>query len=65
MGLEAQVRVVLSHYSAVPDVLVSGDLAAIVPHRPALRYTQHFPLEMAEIRLSLPPLVFPRTGTGA
>ena len=56
LGLEPQVRVVLPHYSAVPDVLVASDLAAIVPHRPALRYAQHFPLEMAETKLELPPL---------
>lgn len=56
LGLEAQVRVVLPHYGAVPDVLISSDLAAIVPKRPALRYAQHFPLEMAETKLDLPAL---------
>ena len=56
LGLEGQVRVILPHYSAAPDVLISSDLAAIVPHRPALRYAQHFPLEMAEMKLQLPPL---------
>jgi len=56
LGLEAQVRVVLPHYGAVPDVLISSDLAAIVPQRPALRYAQHFPLEMTETKLDLPAL---------
>ena len=56
LGLESQVRVVVPHYGAVPDVLINSDLAAIVPQRPALRYAQHFPLELAEAKLDLPPL---------
>jgi len=56
LDLAEQVRLVLPHYGAVPDVLVRTDLAAIVPRRAAKRYALHFPLVLAELRLDLPPL---------
>jgi len=56
LGLGSQVRLVLPHYGAVPGVLASTDLAALVPHRPASRFALHYPLEIAEARLDLPPL---------
>jgi DNA-binding transcriptional LysR family regulator len=55
-GLGDQVRLTLPHYGAVADVLTRTDLAAIVPHRPALRHARHFALELAELRLDIPPL---------
>jgi DNA-binding transcriptional LysR family regulator len=56
LGLADRIRLTLPHYSAVADVLVNTDLAAIVPRRPALRYTRHFPLEIAELQVDLPQL---------
>jgi DNA-binding transcriptional LysR family regulator len=55
-ALGARVRLTLPTYSAVPDVLLRTDLAAIVPERPALRHARHFPLVVAELKLDLPPL---------
>jgi DNA-binding transcriptional LysR family regulator len=55
-GMGDQVRLTVPHYSAVPDVLARTDLAAIVPQRPALHHAQHFALELAELRLDIPPL---------
>jgi DNA-binding transcriptional LysR family regulator len=56
LGLADQIRLMLPHYSAVAEVVVHTDLAALVPRRPALRYARHFPLVTAEIQIDLPPL---------
>lgn len=51
-----QVRLTVPHYSAVAEVLLRTDLAAIVPERPALRLARHLALQIAELRLDLPAL---------
>ncbi len=56
LGLADKIRLMLPHYSAVADVVVATDLVAIIPRRPALRYTRHFPLVTAEIQVDLPRL---------
>jgi DNA-binding transcriptional LysR family regulator len=56
LGLGEQIRLMLPHYSAVPDVLTHTELAAIVPERPAQRWARHFPLLLDELEIDLPPL---------
>jgi DNA-binding transcriptional LysR family regulator len=56
LGVGEQVRLTVPHYSAVAEVLMRTDLAAIVPQRPAMRLASHFALEVAELRLDLPAL---------
>jgi DNA-binding transcriptional LysR family regulator len=56
MGLGEQIRLLLPHYSAVPDVLTHTDLAALVPQRPAARWARHFPLLLEPIEIDLPHL---------
>ena len=56
LGLADHIRLMLPHYSAVPEVVTNTDLVAIIPRRPALRYAAHFPLVTAEIQADLPAL---------
>ena len=56
LGLGEQIRLMLPHYSAVPDALTHTDLVAIVPERPALRWARHFPLLLEELAIDVPRL---------
>jgi DNA-binding transcriptional LysR family regulator len=55
-GLESQVRVTVPHFQALPQILAQGDLADIVPRRPAQHFASLAPLELVDTRLGLPPL---------
>lgn len=55
-GLGANVRLTLPQFSAVPDVLRCSNLAAIVPHRAALRFAQLGALCLRELPLELPAM---------
>ena len=55
-GLESRIRLTVPHFNVLPEILARSELAAIVPLRPALRFAQHYGLNMAEPPLGLPPL---------
>jgi DNA-binding transcriptional LysR family regulator len=56
VGLESRIQLTVPHFGVLPEILVKTDLAAIIPHRPALRFARAFPLEIAEPDLGLAPL---------
>ena len=56
LGLESRIRLTVPHFNVLPEILARSELAAIVPLRPALRFAQHYGLNMAEPPLGLPPL---------
>jgi DNA-binding transcriptional LysR family regulator len=56
VGLESRILLTVAHFGVLPEILAKTDLAAIIPHRPAMRFARAYPLEIAEPDLGLAPL---------
>lgn len=56
LGLETRIRLTVPHFAVLPEILARSDLVAIVPSRPAARYTARYGLQVTEPPLGLPAL---------
>ena len=55
LGLDARIRLALPHFTVIPSIVASTDLAVIVPSRPAAHYARIADLLVLEPDVGLPP----------